>query len=147
MQDLTWSCRHFENVLHSLPLLVVASSPDTADQALEDLHEASKGQLQHVQCLLLQFSRPAAHSKPAHSSPLAIAPSGRSRHINAGHGLVRGQEAADMVTIDSQEEAISVQAQGSQDRPADSDSAKLACALQWVASNCPQQPAMQVTKF
>ncbi len=153
-------CRQFEDILHSLPLLIVASSQDAADQAFQDVHDGSEGQMQHLQCLLLNVSPSATRPSSVRSSPLPVRNSsplsaslaappnswGTSYALAKGplNHAPRSPGTAIMAVEDGASGFISAQAHGVPGGPATDDSERLVHALQWLAQHRPQPPAMQV---
>lgn len=60
------SCRHFEEILHGLPLLILATDAAAGDQALHELQDASGGRLQQLRCLLLASDQARSFQEAHH---------------------------------------------------------------------------------
>ena len=135
-------CRRFEELLYSLPLLVVATDEGMAQQAGEQLLQASQGRLQHLRCLAVSSQPPSSHPR---SQQAAIHSPGHSMSHALTHGAVNGSAGPLVPTRDGQmsltESLPGPAAQGRQPY----DPAVLVSGLRWLAKHRPEPPTMQAS--
>ncbi|KAK9841595.1 hypothetical protein WJX74_008473 [Apatococcus lobatus] len=135
--------RHFEEILHSLPLLVVATSEDMAEQAGEQLLQASQGQLRHLRCLAVSSQRPNGHTSAHHDA--GDSPRRVLSHALAYEGI-SGHAGSLVPTGEGQMAAMALP--GAACRSVQPyDSAALVSGLRWLAKHRPEPPTMQALRL
>ena len=121
---------------------MVATSPDAAEQAGEQVLQASEGRLQHLRCLAV--SSPSASRVAQSQQEGDRSPAGVMRHALAHEGmdgaaaaLLPAGEAGQMVAAP----LPGATSQGVQPY----DPAALVLGLQWLAQHQPEPPVMQAS--